>query len=81
MVVSVNFYGMQRLYTQTEQISVPLLNQIRVTDLLEIVQGQFPNLPLDQNTFLVTVNQEIAHLETVLNPNDNICFLPHIGGG
>ena len=81
MIVSIEFFGMQRAVTKTDSINMPISEQTRVTDALEYVRDRYPDLPLDDGTVLITINQEMASPERVLRANDNILFLPHIGGG
>ena len=81
MVVSVEFYGAQRMLTQTQEVKVLLFENGRVSDVAEYIRRRYPNLPLSEEDFLVTVNSHVSTLNHSLNPNDKIAFLPHIGGG
>ncbi len=81
MVISVDFNGMQRSTTQTDKIDVKIVNQSKVTDVLQYVKHQYPELHLDEDMILVTVNQEVASLDRVLEADDEVSFVPHIGGG
>ncbi len=81
MVVSINFCGIQRTLTKTNSVEMPLAQKTRVTDVLEFLKDRYPELPLDESSFLVTVNQEVSTLQRVLHPYDSVSFLPHIGGG
>ena len=81
MSVSIQFFGMQRNVTKTDSIHMPITEKTSVTDALEYVRQQYPDLPLAKETVLITVNQEIASLDTVLRGNDVVLFLPFISGG
>jgi molybdopterin converting factor small subunit len=81
MVVSVQFCGVQRALTQVHEIQVPILKNDRVSDVLVYVRDWYPELPLSEEGVLVTVNNNISTMNHILNPNDKITFLPHIGGG
>ena len=80
-VISIKFFGMQRAVTKTDSIDMPITEKARVADALEYVRHRYPELPLDQETVLITVNQEQASPDTMLKPNDTVSFLPSIGGG
>jgi len=80
-VISIKFFGTQRAVTKTDSIDMPITEKARVTDVLEYVRHRYPELPLDEETVLITVNQEQAYLDTMLKPNDTVSFLPSIGGG
>jgi len=81
MVVSIEFFGMQRVLTKTDGIAMPTTGRTRVNDVLEYVRNQYPVLKLDEGMILITVNQEIAPLDRVLIVNDTVSFLPFISGG
>ncbi|MFC1906526.1 MoaD/ThiS family protein [Chloroflexota bacterium] len=81
MVVSIEFYGTQRVITKTDGIAMPITEKTRVNDALEYVRRQYPTLPLDEGMVLVTVNQEMAPLDRILRANDTVSFLPFIHGG
>lgn len=81
MLVSIEFCGMQRIVTKADSIDMPVTRRTKVIDALEHVRRQYPDLHLDERTVLITVNQEMASLDTVLKANDTVSFLPSIGGG
>lgn len=81
MAVSIQFFGMQRSVTKTDSIHMPITETTSVTDALEYVKHRYPDLHLDRGMVLVTVNQKMASLDTVLRENDTVLFLPHISGG
>ena len=81
MVVSVNFFGLQRKLTRTDTIQVPLSNKTRVADIFNFVRENYPDLPLSEDTVLITVNNHVSSLDRGLRANDQISFIPHIGGG
>ena len=72
---------MQRAVTKTDSICMPITENMNVTDALEYVRNQYPSLPLDNGMVLITVNQEMASLDTMLKHNDTVLFLPFISGG
>ncbi len=81
MIVSIEFFGMQRVVTKTDGIDIPITEETRVNDALEYVRHQYPDLYLDEGMILITVNQEIASLDRILRANDTVSFLPFISGG
>ena len=81
MVVSIEFLGMQRLATEKCSIDMPITEKTTVSDALEYVRHQYPDLHLDEGMILVTVNHEIASLDRILTANDTVSFLPFISGG
>jgi len=81
MVVSVQFFGAQCALTKTRKIQIPLTNNGRVIDVLEYLMGCYPDLPLSKEATLVTVNNRASNMSQLLNHEDSIIFLPHVGGG
>ncbi len=81
MVVSVQFFGAQRALTNTRKIQVPLAKNGRVSDIFGYLMDCYPDLPLCEDSVLVTVNDKASNMHHALNPYDNIVFLPHVGGG
>ncbi len=81
MVVSIAFFGMQRMVTKTDSIDMPIIQETRVADAFEYVRSQYPDLHLDKEMVLATVNSKAASLDRVLRANDTVSFLPPISGG
>lgn len=81
MTVLVNLLGSQREAAQTSRISIPFESRMRVADVFAYVQEKYPGLSLDQKLVLITVNQSISSFEQILKADDEVAFIPHIGGG
>ena len=82
MVVSVTLFGLQRQLAKTDQIQIPLSNKTnRVADLLNRIREKYPEMSLDQDMVLITVNNHASSLDERLKDNDEVSFIPYIGGG
>lgn len=82
MIVSVSFFGLQRKLAQADRIQVPLSSKIqRVADLFSYIREKYPELSLSEEVVLVVVNDHASSLDRRLRANDEVSFLPHIGGG
>ena len=81
MYVSVTFLGLQRAQAQTDRIQVPLSRETRVADLLSYIKECYPNLPFPDDGILVAVNNKLSSKERVLKNEDDVTFLPFLGGG
>lgn len=81
MPITVCFCGIQRAVTRTNKIQITLLDNSRVMDVLAYVKDLFPDLSLDEEEVLVTINNTASTMNHLLESDDNIAFLPHIGGG
>ena len=81
MVVSIEFLGIQRILTKKDSITMPITEETRVNDALEYIKCRYPELSLDSEIIIITVNHEMSSLDRVLKGNDTVSFLPHISGG
>ncbi|MCG6917621.1 MAG: MoaD/ThiS family protein [Deltaproteobacteria bacterium] len=81
MYISITFLGLQRAKAQTDQIQISLSKGTRVADLLAYIKECYPKLPFPDDTVLVAVNNKLSSMERVLKNNDNVTFLPFLGGG
>ncbi len=81
MVISVDFNGSQREVTRTRKIEIQLEKGNRVHDVLSHVKDLYPDLSLQEDSYLVTVNNQVTNREQILKANDRISLIPHIGGG
>ena len=81
MYVSVTFLGLQRTQTRTNQIQIPLSKETSVAEVLAQVKQRYPELPFAEGSLLVAVNDKISSMEKMLQDNDNVTFLPFLGGG
>lgn len=81
MVISVDFNGSQREVTRTRKIDIQLKKGKRVNDVLSQVKEIYPDLSLKEDSYLVTVNNQVTDKEQILKANDRVSLIPHIGGG
>jgi molybdopterin converting factor small subunit len=81
MVVSIELFGIQRDIAKIEKVIMPITEKTPLRNALEYIRKLYPDLVLDENMILMTVNHELASLDRVLKSNDTVFILPHIGGG
>ena len=81
MEVSIELFGIFRDIANTGKISMPVNGKTSVGDALKYVRRKYPELPLDGDSFFISLNHEMVFPDKFLQPNDVICFIPHIGGG
>ena len=80
--IFIRFIGFQRQLTQIDRIRVPLSKKIeKVADLFGFLKTAYPQLVLQKEAVLVTVNNRATSLDHRLNANDEVSFIPHVGGG
>ena len=82
MFVSISFLGLQRRLVNSENIKIRISEQVeRVSDLFGYLNDQYPELSLSMENVLVTVNSVESSFDHKLRADDEIMFMPHIGGG
>ncbi len=82
MAVNVNFFGLQRTLAKTDSIQVPISKKTqKVADLFAYIKERFPEISLNKGMVMVTVNNQLSTMEQDLISNDDISFIPPIGGG
>jgi len=81
MIISVTFFGLQRKAACVDRIRISLSNKSKVDDVFDYINERYPELSLEEDAVLVTVNNRISKRDQILQSNDKICFIPHIGGG
>jgi len=83
-MAQIKLFGMLKtLVAGSTMLNIPLSEGALVKDLIAAVHQQYPRLGelLNQKKVVVSVNQEIAHWETVLTDSDEIALLPPFAGG
>ena len=83
-MVTIKLFGMVKMLAQYQkELSVELPNSQKVKDLVEVLKVGYPDigeLVLNKKV-LISVNQEIAHPDTVISATDEIALLPPFSGG
>ena len=49
--------------------------------MLRVIRECYTDIPIRIDVVLVTINNEISNLDRVLEDNDQVSSIPHIGGG
>lgn len=83
-MVTIKLFGMTKMLAGNQgSLSLALPNGRRVKDLVELLDGGYPQIGelIHTKKVLVSVNQEIAHEETEIKDGDEIALLPPFAGG
>jgi len=83
-MVTIKLFGMTKMLAGNQgSLSLALTNGRRVKDLVELLDGGYPQIGelIHKKKVLVSVNQEIAHEETEIRDGDEIALLPPFAGG
>ena len=82
MFVSISLLGLQRRLTNSDNIKVRISEQVQhISDLFRYLNDKYPGLSLNRESVLVTVNNIESSYDYKLKEDDEVLFMPHIGGG
>jgi molybdopterin synthase catalytic subunit len=83
-MITVRLFGMTKMLAGNQRsLSLSMTDGRQVKDLVGLIETRYPAIGelIQKKKVLVSVNQEIAHDETVIGDNDEIALLPPFAGG
>lgn len=83
-MITVQLFGMTKMLAGNQSsLSLNMNDGRQVKDLVGLIETRYPAIGelIQKKKVLVSVNQEIAHEETVIRDNDEIALLPPFAGG
>lgn len=83
-MVTIKLFGMTKLLAGNKTIlNIPMDNGSKVKDLVELLRAGHPQIAdlIQRKKVLVSVNQDLAHDETLIQEGDEIALLPPFAGG
>ncbi|MGA3086234.1 MAG: MoaD/ThiS family protein [Thermodesulfobacteriota bacterium] len=81
MIVTVKFFSFLRQIVGVDQVSVNLIDEATVADLLKSLSVTFNSLPLKTEQMAIMVNHKNVFLHTILKEGDQVLLLPIMEGG
>lgn len=82
-MITIKLFGLLKsLVNNQAELSVPLEGGKTVSDLVGILDKDYPAVAelVHKKKILVSVNQDIAHAETVIREGDEVALLPPFAG-
>jgi molybdopterin synthase catalytic subunit/molybdopterin converting factor small subunit len=83
-MITVRLFGMTKMLAGNQgTLSLNLVNGGRVKDLVGALEDGYPAIGelIQKKKVLVSINQEIAHEDTVIQDGDEVALLPPFAGG
>ena len=83
-MITVRLFGVTKMLAGNQSsLSLNMPDGGQVKDLVGLMETRYPAIGelIHKKKLLVSVNQEIAHEETVIGDNDEIALLPPFAGG
>jgi len=81
MQTKVLFFGKLKEVTGSAEQSIELRSGATIADLFDRFAGETPALAPYRSSVVASRNQEFAAWTTILEPGDEIAFLPPVSGG
>jgi len=82
-MITLKFFAMLRQLTGRDEVRLELKRPCPVRAVVQSLQQSHPKLSVlfDEKRVLISVNEEMAQLETVVKDGDEIAFMPPFSGG
>jgi len=84
MMITVRLFGMTKVLAGNQgSLSLNVANGRQVKDLVSAIEASHPAIGelIQKKKVVVSVNQDIAHEETIINDSDEVALLPPFAGG
>jgi molybdopterin converting factor subunit 1 len=81
MIIRTRFFAAHRERLGTDRLEVELPDQATVADLVDDVVRRYPDLATLLRNARFAVNREYLPATTVLQPGDEVAFIPPVAGG
>ncbi|TKB64146.1 MAG: hypothetical protein E8D48_00355 [Nitrospira sp.] len=83
-MITVRLFGMTKMLAGNQVVlSLNVANGRQVKDLVGAIEASYPAIGelIQKKKVLVSVNQDVAHEETIINDGDEVALLPPFAGG
>ncbi|NOU09666.1 MAG: hypothetical protein HOO98_06560 [Nitrospira sp.] len=83
-MITVKLFGMTKMLAGNQVVlSLNVANGRQVKDLVGAIEASYPAIGelIQKRKVLVSVNQDVAHEETIINDGDEVALLPPFAGG
>ncbi len=84
MMITVRLFGMTKVLAGNQgSLSLNVANGRQVKDLVSAIEASYPAIGelIQKKKVVVSVNQDIAREETIINDGDEVALLPPFAGG
>lgn len=81
MKVTIKLFARLRELAGTNRLERTVAENATITDLVQLLQQEFPKLADVAPRTIISVNQEFAEPETRLSDGDEVAFFPPVSGG
>ena len=82
-MITVKFFASLKTIAEREEDHIEIENSISMDQLSEIISKTSPKMGdiIRDKKVMISVNQEMADLDTIIHDGDEVAFLPPFSGG
>jgi len=81
MKITVKFFSEHRKVIGKEKIEMNISRDTKISDVLNILSEEYPELDKLRRSTLVSLNHEYTEMNKILKENDELAFFPPVEGG
>lgn len=81
MKITVRFFSEHRKVVGKEKIEMNISKDTKISDILDILIEEYPELNKLRKFTLVSLNHEYSGMDDNLKEEDELAFFPPVGGG
>jgi sulfur-carrier protein len=82
-MITLKYFASLRSIAEKEEDSLDIKNPITIDQLSDIISNTAPKMGemIREKKVLISVNQEMASVDTIIHDGDEVAFLPPFSGG
>jgi molybdopterin converting factor subunit 1 len=82
-MITLKYFASLRSIAEKEEDSLDFENPITIDQLSDIISKTTPKMGemIREKKVLISVNQEMASIDTIIHDGDEVAFLPPFSGG
>ena len=81
MKITIKLFARFKEIAGAGQLTEEVAEGATISDLIELLREKFTHMPLVAKTTILSVNQEFATPDTVLEEGDEVAIFPPVSGG
>jgi molybdopterin converting factor subunit 1 len=82
-MITVKFFASLKTIAEKEEEQIEIQSSISMDQLSDIISKTSPKMGdiIRDNKIMISVNQEMADVDTIIHDGDEVAFLPPFSGG
>jgi sulfur-carrier protein len=82
-MITIKYFASLKSIAEKEEDSLEIENPISIDQLSDIISKRAPKMGavIREKKVMISVNQEMASIDTIIHDGDEVAFLPPFSGG